>query len=208
MRLITTQLMNITLENYLEMFQKVLAVLSSRASETVFFPVISAYKAMFDANVYLLIEMTKDRSPENLKEALHLASIGDGFLRAKLDPSMKIFKEANSHLYKEYCQARKITKRRTAAPNYEGLASHGFTQVGNIPYLSSRSFLFKNAGTVPLTFALSHTFKTQKGKELVLRPSESAMRSAGILNADPKANKIYVINDNQGVDGKYQIWIT
>ena len=199
--------MNITLENYLEMFQKVVTTLNNRASETVFVPVVSAYKAMFDENVHLLIEMVKDRSPKNLQEAMKLALLGNNFLEEKLDPAMKIFKIANISLYQEYCQVRKIVKKRSVPPNYEGIAKHGFTNVDHISYLSSRSFLFKNIGTVPLLFALSHTFKIPEGKEIVLKPAESAMRSSGTLNADSKANKIYVINDDLSLLGKYQIWI-
>jgi len=199
--------MNITLENYLEMFQKVVTTLNNRASETAFVPVVSAYKAMFDENVHLLIEMVKDRSPKNLQEAMKLALLGNNFLEEKLDPAMKIFKIANNSLYQEYCQARKIVKKRSVAPNYEGIAKHGFTNVDHISYLSSRSFIFKNIGTVPLLFALSYTFKIPEGKEIVLKPAESAMRSSGTLNADSKANKIYVINDDLSLLGKYQIWI-
>lgn len=199
--------MNITLENYLEMFQKVVATLSNSASETVFVPVVSAYKAMFDENVYHLIEMAKDRSPENLQEVLELALLGNNFLKEKLDPAMKIFKIANISLYEEYCEARKIAKKRLETPDYEGIALHGFTQVDHLSYISSRSFLFKNCGQIPLIFALSQTFKIPEGKELLLRPAESAMRSTGFLNPDSKANKIYVVNTNLVRLGRYQIWI-
>jgi len=199
--------MNITLENYLSMFQSVSILLSKRSSESVFMPTVTAYKTLFDEKVYQLIEMAKNSEPEHLKNVLRMAESSNAFLEEKLDPAMIWCKQTNISLYNAYLQSRRLNSQMVAKPDYEGRANSGYTQIVHIPYLSSRNFLFKNNGSVPLSFALSMTFNTQKANIITLAPLESAMRSSGVLNADGWANKIYAINNNEKITGNYQIWI-
>ena len=199
--------MNIILENYLEMFQKVSMTLNERSSETAFAPIVGLYKFEFNMKVFSLIDMAKGQDLISFESSLEFARITNLFLEEKLDPEIQKFKVKNTLFYKAYFKSRKIIASIKTRPDFEGKANYGHCQIAHIPYLSARNFLFKNNGDCRIQFALSPTFKIRKETEIFLNPSESAMRSSGILNADGKANKIYVVNNNESIVGNYQIWI-
>lgn len=143
---------------------------------------------------------------EELRETVKETSL---FLKEKLDKVMGVFQSINVGLYFTYMGARSIDQSGSFnAPDYSGLSiPNGFTKVAEIPYLTSRSFNFKNTGTVSLQFTLTKTADILEGNTITVIPGSAVTRSTGNLNPDGMATKIYVKNEDREISGEYKIWI-
>ncbi len=134
--------------------------------------------------------------------------LANNMLTNKLDKVMTVFAATNSGLYAGYKSARSIDDTGAITdPDFEGIAPHTtITELTNIPYSSGRNFRIRNIGDVPLTFALTTTPTTLEGLPAVVLPGGYNVRSSNTLNADNAAN-LLVVQNNDGTDGKYKIWI-
>lgn len=199
-------MINSVIENSLIQFQRILALLIKRSSETAFFPIISFYKSQLETQINLAIRDIEDQkmSDENL---LLISNSIDEFLKKTLDVEINLLKKKNKSLYLEYNKYRTGNNISISdLPEYSGKAITGITQILNLPYLSSRSFLIKNTGSNALSFYLSENFKNPDGITVTLNPNDTILRSSGIMNANAKSNKLYVINKEKTI-GYCKIWI-
>ena len=131
-------------------------------------------------------------------------------INLKLDNVMTVFISSNPSLYNGYLGARSIDDTGAQSdPDYAGDAAPAATTlIVKLPYLASRTFTFKNTGTVPLTFSLEEDGGTAAGIPVTVSPGGSAQRITKNLNGNMHAESLQVRNTDAGVSGLYEVRIT
>jgi hypothetical protein len=131
-------------------------------------------------------------------------------INLKLDNVMTVFISSNPSLYNGYQGARSIDDTGAQSdPDYAGdIAPAATALIVKLPYLASRTFTFKNIGTVPLIFSLEEDGGTTAGIPITVSPGGSAQRSTKNLNNNLHAEDLQVRNADAGISGSYEVRIT
>lgn len=166
------------------------------------------------ADNYLnVIQSPRVQISERSTALLELESIfenTENLLNNKLDKVMGIFLATNPVLYSGYLSSRSIDNVGSSInADYEGTINAGVLHlIAEIPYLSGRTFDFKNTSKVALSFALSTNPDAMEGIMVIVNPESSVTRKTSNLNNDPKASKLYVMNNESVLSGEYKVYVT
>jgi hypothetical protein len=133
----------------------------------------------------------------------------DDLLYQKLDKVMGIFSSTNISLYNGYKGARSIDDTGSVSePDYQGqVGPASRLEIATIPYLSGRTFYFKNTGSVPLSFGLDIQGTGIQTQPLIVQASSTVQRISFNLNKDEKADTITVQNADANLSGTYEVRI-
>lgn len=157
------------------------------------------------------VQQPRVQIAERGKALIELATLFDetnSLLKTKLDNVMRVFYTTNPGLYAGYQLVRGIDDTGSAStPDYEGTApASTITLIDTLNYLDSRTFKFKNTGSVELAFAFSTIQDSQDGTPVTVAPGAEAQRSTPNLNSSTSAQYLTVKNGD-GSDGSYRVFI-
>jgi hypothetical protein len=147
-----------------------------------------------------------DRGAE-LENLTRLFDTANDILKLKLDAVMAIFTVSNPTLYSSYLNARSIDDTgAVTSPDYTGtMGANNTTRVAEIPYLSSRIFIIKNTGAVPLVFGLSTNPTNIESDEVQVPAGATIQRMSATITT--KGNFVLLRNDDPVQDASYEIRI-
>jgi hypothetical protein len=147
-----------------------------------------------------------DRGAE-LENLTRLFDTANDILKLKLDAVMAIFTVSNPTLYSSYLNARSIDDTgAVTSPDYTGtMGANNTTRVAEIPYLSSRIFIIKNTGSVPLVFGLSTNPTNIESDEVQVPAGATIQRMSATITT--KGNFVLLRNDDPVQDASYEIRI-